>query len=653
MSVIFDGSSDGLSRTSDILSYNSAFTVAFWAWRTDVFQNYPNLFSIQYFDGGSNSNYDYVGFNSSTTTLIIASNNSTSEINQTGSSLSVETWYHIALVRTAIDGNLLLYLDGSLDATLSSDMTGRPSAVRMEFAAFSTFDYSPFAGRIAYAKAWSGALSAPEIANECGVIRPVRTDSLYGFWPMLSGSPERARDYSGNGRDWTQDGTLTDGEGPPVSWGAPVWVVGQPDSGIAFSLAANGAFTTADADLPVDRSLLLAANGAFTTQDMPLPVDRPLPAASSGSFSTADITLLTDISLSLAATGSFTTADASLLVDKILSLSASGDFVTGDASLLVDRPLSLAANGAFVTNDVTLLTSIELSLNANGAFTTQDMDLSVDRALQMASNGAFVTGEIDLLLGVILSLVANGSFSTGDITLITGASFSLMANGAFNTSDISALIDRPFTVTASGLFVTQDTPLRVDRPLAVAVNGAFSTADITLMTDILLSMVANGSFNTASAALRVDRQMSLSADGVFATNDIGLIIAHPMTLAAEGTFVTSDIWLIVPVPTDDLTVPAGFPITYVFYVMNTGDTYMDSLTIVDGDLSIDQSDMTLLSGTFPIPPGQEAIYYYETVAVDLVNTSDADARPVTAADVDMGAHIPDMTGNDSCTVHTI
>lgn len=62
-------------------------------------------------------------------------------------------------------------------------------------------------------------------------IRPQRLDGLWGWWPVFDGATGRARDYSGNGRNWTGSGTLSDEAGPGIPWGASPLLVGYAAAG--------------------------------------------------------------------------------------------------------------------------------------------------------------------------------------------------------------------------------------------------------------------------------------------------------------------------------------------------------------------------------------------------------------------------------------
>jgi hypothetical protein len=66
----------------------------------------------------------------------------------------------------------------------------------------------------------------------------------------------------------------------------------------------------------------------------------------------------------------------------------------------------------------------------------------------------------------------------------------------------------------------------------------------------------------------------------------------------------------------------GAEVTYCFSVTNTGETDLD-VAIADGDLGIDQDDMTVLSGSLTaLAPGATVELYHETaIDGDLVNTA--------------------------------
>ncbi len=93
-------------------------------------------------------------------------------------------------------------------------------------------------------------------------------------------------------------------------------------------------------------------------------------------------------------------------------------------------------------------------------------------------------------------------------------------------------------------------------------------------------------------------------------------------------------------PLDSLSIMQGQPVTYLFIVTNTGDSYLTAADIDDATLGITDADMTLATGNEPLAPGESMTFYYETTMNrDLVNTATVSANPC-APD---GSDLPGLT----------
>lgn len=147
-------------------------------------------------------------------------------------SISSGTWYHVAMVGSGDGaGGLTGYLNGVSDVSASGN-SGLGTLNVLIVAGDDGFDTADC--RVAAVKIYSAALTAAEIAQEMHTIRPFRTANLHSWLPCFPGSGENIRDYSGNGRTWTINGTITDEDPPPVSFGdAPYYV------GVAAAAAAG------------------------------------------------------------------------------------------------------------------------------------------------------------------------------------------------------------------------------------------------------------------------------------------------------------------------------------------------------------------------------------------------------------------------------
>ncbi len=141
-----------------------------------------------------------------------------------GSPLLIDRWYHIAWVRAAATNNKA-YLNGILDIddTVANIRNGTSGCKLGDQGAAGLY----YDGLMCQVRIWDNVqLVQAEIRREMYSPRPVRRANLWGDWRMYPGSPERARDYSGNNRNWTQNGTLTDEAGPQLPDALQQWWFG-------------------------------------------------------------------------------------------------------------------------------------------------------------------------------------------------------------------------------------------------------------------------------------------------------------------------------------------------------------------------------------------------------------------------------------------
>jgi len=98
---------------------------------------------------------------------------------------------------------------------------------------------------------------------------------------------------------------------------------------------------------------------------------------------------------------------------------------------------------------------------------------------------------------------------------------------------------------------------------------------------------------------------------------------------------------------------SGDAVTYCFAVTNNGGATLAPVTVVDGDLGIDQDDMEIASGDpASVDPGDTVVLYFETtVGADLVNTATASGTPRDGDDPLPGAESP--TDDDTAEVDAI
>ena len=206
MAIRFDAAADYLSRTANLPGYDPVTWCA-WVYISTDTDAVASLFVLT---NGTGTTFDSLQLSTDGTTLrILTQNGSTS-----GTNLSTGTWYHLAYTRS---GNThLAYINGVLDITRSDANVVTVQAMGTGGNSAQTFN-----GLLHSIKIWDGvALSAAEIAQEMQTNHPQRFANLHIWSPTFDGTTERARDYSGNGYNWTENGTLADEAPPPISWGA-------------------------------------------------------------------------------------------------------------------------------------------------------------------------------------------------------------------------------------------------------------------------------------------------------------------------------------------------------------------------------------------------------------------------------------------------
>lgn len=222
MAVRVDTDAEGLELA---LSGFSTYPYTLMAWFRPVTLPNTSTELAMGLGGASANQFDALSFPSGTWQLQLRMNGGTA---LAGSTLTTNVWYHLALVRSANTGTgvYLAYLNGVLDITGTSTWNQTNTFTR-SFLGWGSAESTTRTVRGDYgiAKFYTAALSADEIYREVNSIRPTRLSDLYAWLPTFPGSGERNRDYSGNGRNFAENGTLSDTDHPPVSWGNKTWVI--------------------------------------------------------------------------------------------------------------------------------------------------------------------------------------------------------------------------------------------------------------------------------------------------------------------------------------------------------------------------------------------------------------------------------------------
>lgn len=137
-----------------------------------------------------------------------------------GTTLSTGVWYHVCAVRSGA-ALMQMYLNGATEGGNNAKDVSARAASSVLRVAVEIGGTNPMQGAVAHVKIWQAALSVDQIVNEMRSIKPQVLTGIWAWYPMFSEANNRAKDFSGNGRDWTINGTLNDESNPPVGWIEP------------------------------------------------------------------------------------------------------------------------------------------------------------------------------------------------------------------------------------------------------------------------------------------------------------------------------------------------------------------------------------------------------------------------------------------------
>lgn len=210
MALVCTTSNSAQRTTGTLLNYNGLYTACFWVLFTTI-PSTPFTAVWQIDDG--NLELDSVRTSSAVMGIRVTANGVATDA-AGSTTLSTGTWYHLAVVRNSTT-DCRLYLNGVQEASNAASTAARVNAVARHL-------YGVLVqGSMAWLKTWNTNLSAAQILQEVNIGRPANLASLFEWLPNWPGSGERTLDYSGNGRNYAEVGTPTDGDPPPVSFGAP------------------------------------------------------------------------------------------------------------------------------------------------------------------------------------------------------------------------------------------------------------------------------------------------------------------------------------------------------------------------------------------------------------------------------------------------
>lgn len=236
MAVDFTGSTQGLYRTTSLPS-DTNFSACMWWYQTgdggsDTYYN--TIFSLE---DSTTTDYRRLYYNQTNDRLGLEWDGS--EYQSIISPVTNGAWHFIAVTCAGLTtGDIDSYGVELPDATFSTASnslaadTFTEAYMRVGIASSTNW----MNGRVAALKVWDDVLTEAELYNERWTYRPQITTNLHGWWPFY----EDTKDYSGNGKDFTEAGTIAYNLGPPIAWGGSPYIINQPAGLQDYELAAAG-----------------------------------------------------------------------------------------------------------------------------------------------------------------------------------------------------------------------------------------------------------------------------------------------------------------------------------------------------------------------------------------------------------------------------
>ena len=213
MAVVCNAWGDFLKRTTGLPS-ETLFTLCGWALKSDAYAFQDGVAGVFGVDSRRYIRYSADG--------VLSMLHGAGTSVDFAASPTNNTWFFWAMTcnGTSLKGYWAAPSSSAWGGTLSltTSAVGATGEVCIGAAVSSQ---GPVGGSIAAVKLWDAELSSAELEAERLTYRPQRLTNLHLWSPLLVDS----LDYSGAGKNWTEAGTLTWEDGPPIGWGASPLII--------------------------------------------------------------------------------------------------------------------------------------------------------------------------------------------------------------------------------------------------------------------------------------------------------------------------------------------------------------------------------------------------------------------------------------------
>ncbi len=353
-------------------------------------------------------------------------------------SITVGRWYFMAITVSSAGAANFYYADLTTATALTKvSMSGTVGTWTPTLICFgdSVFTGEWWNGRMAGMRAWSTELTQAQLEGEMWFLLAQHTTSLNRSIPSFAGSGERARDYSGNGYNLTEGGTLADEDDPPVLWSntvTPVYV----------SVATTNTYALV---ATLDGTSSLTATGVNTfTPASALDGTSALTSVGKNTFALA-ATLAGTSALTVAGKNTFTSA-VTLAGTSDLSALGKNTF-TPAATLDGTSALTVVGKNTFAIS-AAVVGSSALTVSAKNTFTpVSTLDGTSALTADITTSGTNTYNLVSTLAGTsLLTCVGTNTFA-GSSTL---AGTSALTAAGKNTFTPDSTLDGTSQLTAVG-----------------------------------------------------------------------------------------------------------------------------------------------------------------------------------------------------------
>lgn len=422
MSVRFDGiTANYLSRTASVPDYNSPYTVTGWFRPKTDNGATQATFSIS--PVSANNCFDFAGLAAVSDVSIISSRLDNDNIESTGGSTVVyDRWYFWAVVRNSTT-DIRLYTDLIEDAQATINITGRTAADICSFGRLSVSGdgFVPLDAEMAFCRIWTTNLTLAEITAERLSRRAVKTASLFGDYPMLDAATA-GNDVSGNGNDFTVNGTIATGASEPPLITGPSLFRGRTFSffddeevnRFEFWLAVTtGATLERSASIAAVAEIAVSAT-SFTVHERSASLSAVTAVITAGQ---RDIQRAVSLDASASITVSaqvFSISERAVLLDATVTITTtSQSFTPHERATAINTTATISTSGVRVVERTVSLSATAAVETSAQSFSVLEASASLAAAVAVdVSAQSFTLLERDVLLSVVVDITTSAqSFS--------------------------------------------------------------------------------------------------------------------------------------------------------------------------------------------------------------------------------------------------